>query len=145
MPVLPLVGSTIVPPGFSAPVRSASSIIARAIRSLTLPPGLRDSTLATTAAPPGLGSLRRRTSGVLPIRSSTESWMLMVFPLDVVHRPGAAAALARPCDQFAERHAVHHLRHRLRDLQPEIGHGGRRPPAGEDRARATAPPAARST
>ncbi|KXK02744.1 MAG: hypothetical protein UZ03_NOB001001835 [Nitrospira sp. OLB3] len=46
MPVLPLVGSTIVPPGLSLPCRSASSIMFRQIRSLTLPPGLKDSTLA---------------------------------------------------------------------------------------------------
>src|SRR5699024_12838342 len=35
-PVLPEVGSTIVPPGFKAPVRSASSTIAKAIRSFAL-------------------------------------------------------------------------------------------------------------
>jgi len=40
MPVLPLVGSTIVPPGFSAPEASASSIIGSAILSFTEPPGL---------------------------------------------------------------------------------------------------------
>jgi hypothetical protein len=37
--VLPLVGSTIVPPGLSLPSRSAASIIPVAILSLTLPPG----------------------------------------------------------------------------------------------------------
>src|SRR2546425_12824858 len=141
MPVLPLVGSTSVPPGFSAPVRSASSIIASAMRSLTLPPGLRDSTLAATAAPPGLGSLRRRTSGVPPISSSTEAWIVMgpsIYMLasdgrapaprrpaartssDVVHGPRAAAALARTRDQLTERDAIVHLRHRLGDLQPEV-------------------------
>ena len=50
MPVLPLVGSTIVAPGLSTPRRSASSTIATAIRSFTLPPGLRDSTLTSTRA-----------------------------------------------------------------------------------------------
>src|SRR5207247_946892 len=48
MPVLPLVGSTSVPPGFSAPPRSASSTMATAMRSLTLPPGFNDSTFAIT-------------------------------------------------------------------------------------------------
>ena len=37
--MLPDVGSTIVPPGFSRPSRSAASIIAIATRSFTLPPG----------------------------------------------------------------------------------------------------------
>ena len=40
VPVLPLVGSTIVPPGLSRPWRSAASSIATAGRSLTLPPGI---------------------------------------------------------------------------------------------------------
>jgi hypothetical protein len=40
MPVLPLVPSTIVPPGRSAPAFSAASTMATPIRSLTLPAGL---------------------------------------------------------------------------------------------------------
>ena len=48
-PVLPLVGSTIVPPGRSSPDCSAASIIRSAIRSFTDPPGLRYSTLASTS------------------------------------------------------------------------------------------------
>src|SRR5215813_3948720 len=125
IPVLPLVGSTIVPPGLSAPVRSASSIIASAMRSFTLPPGLRDSTLATTAAPPGLGSLRRRTRGVPPMSSSTESWIVMGLSIkcgtsDVVHRPRAAPPLARLRHQFAERHPIDHLRDGLGNLEPEL-------------------------
>ena len=46
-PVLPLVGSIIVAPGFNAPRASASSIIASPTRSFTLPAGLNDSSLAT--------------------------------------------------------------------------------------------------
>ena len=46
--MLPEVGSTIVPPGFSFPSRSAASIIVIPIRSFTDPPGLRYSSLATT-------------------------------------------------------------------------------------------------
>src|SRR5882724_1877745 len=72
MPVLPLVGSTRVAPALSTPRRSASSTMASAMRSLTLPPGLSDSSLASTVAPPGLGMRLRRTSGVPPTRSSTE-------------------------------------------------------------------------
>ncbi len=67
MPVLPEVGSRIVCPGESAPFSSASSISARATRSLTDPVGLRDSSLAQMRTP-GLGERRGSSiSGVLPI------------------------------------------------------------------------------
>ena len=45
-PVLPDVGSTIVPPGRNSPEASAASTMRRAIRSFTLPPGFMYSTLA---------------------------------------------------------------------------------------------------
>ena len=48
MPVLPDVPSMIVPPGFSSPARSASSIILTAIRSLIELPGLKVSIFART-------------------------------------------------------------------------------------------------
>src|SRR3954464_6451668 len=76
MPVLPLVGSTIVPPGRSAPPASAASTMRTAIRSFTDPPGLRYSTLASTRGAPGPRSRvteLSRTSGVLPTRSTTDS------------------------------------------------------------------------
>jgi hypothetical protein len=73
--VLPDVGATIVPPGCSSPWRSASSIIAMAGRSFTLPPGLNSSTLATTSQARSDATRLRRTSGVLPTRSSNESAM----------------------------------------------------------------------
>src|SRR5438552_4891268 len=67
MPVLPDVGSRIVCPGAIAPFSSASSISARATRSLTEPVGLCDSSLAHTCTP-GLGDSRgSSTSGVFPI------------------------------------------------------------------------------
>src|SRR5215469_13797402 len=47
-PVFPDVGSTMMPPGFSSPDCSAASIMRSAIRSLTEPPGLKYSTLAST-------------------------------------------------------------------------------------------------
>ena len=59
-----------VPPGFSRPSRSASSIILRAMRSLIELPGLKVSTLASTsAAMIPLGMRCRRTSGVCPMVS----------------------------------------------------------------------------
>ena len=67
IPVFPLVGSTIVPPGFSLPCRSAASIMLKPILSLTLPPGLKDSSFTRTSAQPSLGIRFRRTTGVLPI------------------------------------------------------------------------------
>ena len=73
MPVLPLVGSTTVAPALSAPRRSASSIMATAMRSLTLPPGFSDSIFASTVAPSLLGSRLSFTSGVPPTTSSTEA------------------------------------------------------------------------
>jgi hypothetical protein len=71
MPVLPEVGSRIVWPGRIAPFSSASSIRARATRSLTDPVGFWDSSLAHRRTP-GLGDRRlSSTSGVLPI-----AWMM---------------------------------------------------------------------
>jgi hypothetical protein len=51
IPVLPDVGSTIVPPFFSTPRRSASSIIAMPMRSLIDPPGFARSSLSHTSLP----------------------------------------------------------------------------------------------
>src|SRR5688572_21595378 len=68
MPVLPEVGSTIVPFGFRAPELSASSIIDKAMRSLIEPPGLARSDFTQTSASPN----RRLTRiwGVRPIVSN---------------------------------------------------------------------------
>ena len=68
MPVLPLVASMTVWPGFRAPERSASSMTARAMRSLTDPIGLNDSTFTNRLTPAG-ASFRIRTTGVFPIVS----------------------------------------------------------------------------
>ncbi len=64
--MLPDVGSTIVPPGFNNPARSAASTIAIATRSFTLPPGFTVSTLASSVQRSASASLMRfkRTSGV---------------------------------------------------------------------------------
>ncbi len=77
--MLPLVGSTIVPPGRSSPLCSAASIMRRAIRSLTDPPGLKYSTLARTVAWMPAVTLRSLTSGVLPTRLIIESWNCTVY------------------------------------------------------------------
>jgi hypothetical protein len=53
MPVLPLVGSTIVSPGPRSPDSSAAATIARAGRSFAEPPGLNDSTFAAIVVPSG--------------------------------------------------------------------------------------------
>ncbi len=73
--MLPLVGSTIVSPGFSSPSRSAARIISSAGRSFDDPPGLVVSIfIASTHLMPWISLVRRsRTNGVLPTRSSTLS------------------------------------------------------------------------
>src|SRR5919204_1039771 len=72
-PVLPEVGSTIVPPGFSKPSRSAASIIATAGRSFTDPPGLVVSIFAMRSHVRPRPMRGSRTSGVSPMRPRTES------------------------------------------------------------------------
>src|SRR5664279_6598695 len=71
-PVLPEVGSTIVPPGRNSPLASAASTIRSAMRSFTEPPGLKYSTLATTNGARPAASLSNATSGVLPTRSTSD-------------------------------------------------------------------------
>src|SRR6476620_3814992 len=85
MPVLPLVASTTVWPGASAPLRSAASITARAMRSLTEAIGLKDSSLAYTLTPAG-ASFPRRTRGVLPIVSNIVSYRTLLSPSGVLHQ-----------------------------------------------------------
>ena len=74
----------IVPPGRSAPEASAASTMRSAIRSFTDPPGLKYSTLASTAgAPPPAAQarhLRSLTSGVLPTSSISDSCTCIATP-----------------------------------------------------------------
>src|ERR1043165_4665140 len=72
MPVLPLVGSTIVAPGLSLPCRSARSTMFRQMRSLTEPPGLKDSIFAHTSASFFPVRVFNLTTGVEPMRSRTD-------------------------------------------------------------------------
>ena len=67
MPVFPLVASTIVVrPGSIRPSASAASIIATPMRSLTEPPGLYISSLATTS--PCASGPGRRVSLTIGVR-----------------------------------------------------------------------------
>src|SRR4051812_10877848 len=79
VPVLPDVGSTIVPPGLSRPSCSAASTMRIATRSLIEPPGLKYSTLATSCGVSAAPMRERRTSGVSPTVSRIESLMSAVF------------------------------------------------------------------
>src|SRR5690606_36723410 len=74
-PVLPEVGSTMVPPGRSLTSFSAASIIVKAILSLIEPPGFIDSTFATRF--PAGWRRDRRTSGVSPMALMIESRICM--------------------------------------------------------------------
>ena len=75
MPVLPLVGSIRVAPGFSRPWASRLSIIETPIRSFTEAIGLKNSSLARTR-PLGFSArvrLGRATRGVSPMVSTMDS------------------------------------------------------------------------
>src|SRR5262249_51067784 len=73
MPVLPLVASITVWPGFSSPDCSAASITPSASRSLTEPNGLKPS-IFTNRFTPGGPSLLIFTTGVLPTVSRILSY-----------------------------------------------------------------------
>ena len=73
VPVLPEVGSMIVPPGRRRPSRSAASIMRIATRSLIEPPGLKTSSFATIWGFRPAPMRDSRTSGVSPIVSRIDS------------------------------------------------------------------------
>src|SRR3954447_19778696 len=89
VPVLPDVGSMIVPPGLRRPSRSAASTSRMATRSLIEPPGLKYSTLATICGVSPAPMRARRTSGVSPTVSRIESLM----SASRVARRGSTAAM----------------------------------------------------
>ena len=70
MPVLPLVASIRVSPGLISPRASAPRIIESAGRSLTDPAGLFPSSLPRMTLLVVPGMRLKRTSGVLPTKSS---------------------------------------------------------------------------
>src|SRR5215469_4085174 len=70
MPVLPLVESRRIFPGFSLPECRASRMMLAAARSFTDPPGLHHSALPRSSTPGRARLTRsRRSSGVFPTRS----------------------------------------------------------------------------
>ncbi|OPZ73686.1 MAG: hypothetical protein BWY80_00870 [Firmicutes bacterium ADurb.Bin456] len=79
IPVFPLVGSIIVEPGFKRPSSSAWRSILKAMRSLTLPPGLKDSSFTTRSAPVPRESRCNLSSGVFPIKSVRFEAILAIF------------------------------------------------------------------
>src|SRR5579872_3932609 len=80
MPVLPAVPSTITPPGFRSPRASASRTMYQAARSLTEPPGLRNSALPRIVQPVSSETLRSLMSGVLPMVAMKPSRTSMTCP-----------------------------------------------------------------
>jgi hypothetical protein len=93
IPVLPDVPSMMVPPGLSWPLRSASSIIRTAIRSLMELPGLKVSIFARTVASVTPRVMRlMRTIGVWPMVSrmvlaifAIVAVVMKSFPILLVH------------------------------------------------------------
>src|ERR671912_913129 len=81
VPVLPEVGSMIVPPGRRRPSRSAASTSRIATRSLIEPPGLKYSSLATTWGLTPAPMRLSRTSGVSPTVSRIESLISALEPV----------------------------------------------------------------
>src|ERR1700676_4765746 len=74
MPLLPLVASMMVLPGTNAPLLRPASIIAKAGRSFTEPPGLNHSALPQISTfSNSRPMLARRNRGVLPIRARMDS------------------------------------------------------------------------
>src|SRR6266705_731326 len=129
-PVLPEVGSTSVPPGFSRPARAAASIIRRPIRSLTLPPGFSISSLARMVGRTPWVTRRRRTRGVSPVASRNESMTSMcASPFDV-RRATAPDGSILPDRRAARRGpALRRLQHQpvdgvaVAEIQPAIRSG----------------------
>src|SRR3954471_11396779 len=106
MPVLPLVGSRMVAPGFRDPSFSAASIILIAARSLIDPVGLWSSSLAHSRTS-GVGDrFGSPTSGVPPSESiRDEKRAIRVLPgRDGVGRAERGSAAAR--DRREDRHRV---------------------------------------
>ena len=84
IPVLPLVGSTmVVLSGEMSPCASAALNIDSPMRSLTLPPGLNDSSLPTMVAPERSDMPLSFTSGVPPM-SSVMSLAILTVSVSLV-------------------------------------------------------------
>src|SRR5215208_5813227 len=106
VPVLPEVGSMIVPPGFSRPSASAASTILIATRSLIEPPGLKYSTLATTCGFRPAAMRDSRTSGVSPTVSRIESLMSAGAAMRRTIRARSSRTAGGPDLPVGQRHAA---------------------------------------
>src|SRR3954470_13976107 len=102
MPVLPEVGSIRVSPGLISPRASAWRIIEIAGRSFTEPAGLLPSSFTSKILRSESGRRCSRTSGVLPMKSSTVRFIGVLSGAQLVHVRGHAlldglelAAIAR--------------------------------------------------
>ena len=91
-PVLPLVGSTMVPPGWRRPSRSACSIIASAGRSFEEKPGLYSSSLASRWQSTSRAVRSSRIIGVFPISSRRSSATSIGGPSSVTRRTGTPSS-----------------------------------------------------
>ena len=149
--MLPLVGSTITEPGSIRPSRSAASSIATPRRSLTDPPGFRNSSFATISPPSPSPSRPSATSGVPPTSAETSPLTLKAAPC-----PGAPAmpsnyqfltrihGIRRPGVVLRARTALRMQRLRLTPGSDDEAAGRfdayleAEPEAAEDRARAAA-------
>lgn len=79
MPVLPAVPSTIMPPGRSFPLRSASRMMNKAALSFTDWPGFMNSALPKISQPVSSETRSSLIRGVLPIASMMPWWMVTGF------------------------------------------------------------------
>src|SRR5215831_4747577 len=92
MPVLPAVPSTITPPGLSRPRSSASLMMNSAARSLTEPPGLRNSALPRIVHPVSSEARRNLISGVFPTVPMKPSRIFMPCSVARACRPTLSVA-----------------------------------------------------
>src|SRR5207247_4418687 len=132
-PVLPEVGSTIVPPGRSFPSRSAASIIGRPIRSLTDPPGFRCSSFASSVGSMPCPSLSSRAIGVLPTRSSSAGYSRAIRPRSLDSHLGRLLLDdVFPADPAQQDERGHRANQRQCDQLPERVLVARHEPSGRD-------------
>ena len=143
-PVLPEVGSTIVPPGRSFPSFSAASIMARPIRSLLEPPGLRNSSFASSVG----GTSAPKRSSLHDRRRADQVEQRRVAPLTGRRLRGPrGAGRIRTFPQRDQRTGGWPAAGRSRTIRPCTTSATRASPSLHDRAdrRRTWRPAARAT
>src|SRR6266853_2163178 len=127
MPVLPAVPSTMSPPGSSTPRRSASSTMNFAVRSLTEPPGFRNSALPRMVQPVCSDARLSLISGVLPT-ASTKSLRMSMRPKPSAtslrdHGDRDLLRAHRRLMRDVRRVAEHELQGVLAGIERELGFG----------------------